>query len=538
MYKNYTKNGCMPPGYIKKILRVMKITTFLLFVAFMQVSAAGLAQKVTLVKKDVTLKEVFKEINKQTGYNVFAADNLISGIKPFDANFKEAGLLEVLNKCLENTQLSFTITDRTIVITKKEPPHVISPSGGLQPVTVHGQITDATNQPMSGVTVREKGTNNTTVTDSKGYFSITVSSADAVLAFSYIGYETKELTPKDLPKGVVITLKAAETNLHEVVISKGPYDEKQMLSTGDVSVVSGKTIAQQPVTDPIMALEGQVPGLYIAQASGIPGANETIMLRGQNSLANGNAPLYIIDGVPFSSNTLSNGNISGSAVGYPQRNTNTGLSPFNALNPDDIESIEVLKDADATAIYGSRGANGVILITTKKGQSGNTKIDADFSQGNGKVTRTMDLMNTQQFLQMVHQAFANDGIPFPSITTNPSDYNFGVNGVWDTTRNTNWQKVLIGNTAHYSNAQLGISGGTENTQFRVSGGFSRQTNVYPGNFDDKKGMINFSLTHSSVDKRFQLAFSAGYVNENNNLPQTRHSLCHRTHHHFIHPMAP
>src|ERR1700722_14431111 len=189
MYKNYTITGCMPPGYIKKILRVMKITTFLLFVAFMQVSAAGLAQKVTLVKKDVTLKEVFKEINKQTGYNVFAADNLISNVKPFDANFKDVGLLDVLNKCLENTQLTFTVNDKNIVITKRETTKVAQGEGQPQSVVINGKVANELGEPIAGVTIKQKDNpNNGTVTNAKGNYSLNVPDEKTVLVFSYIGY--------------------------------------------------------------------------------------------------------------------------------------------------------------------------------------------------------------------------------------------------------------------------------------------------------------------------------------------------------------
>ena len=161
-----------------------------------------------------------------------------------------------------------------------------------------------------------------------------------------------------------------------MVINKGYYKTTQELNTGDVGTVSGEVINKQPVSDPILALEGRVPGLYISQASGLPGAYFNAQIMGYNSLNYGSDPLYIVDGVPYSSVSLTNTNIGGGALGFPNAAAtynssvpSAGLSPFNLLDPTSIESIEVLKDADATAIYGSRGANGVILITTKKGQS-------------------------------------------------------------------------------------------------------------------------------------------------------------------------
>jgi len=504
------------------LLRIMKLTMLFLTICLLQVSAATRAQ-VNLKESNIPLQQALKAISRQTGYDFIYSDQDLAGAKPVTLNLVNATLETALQDCFENQPLVYVIQDKTVMVKKKEESYVDQLKDKLKAamatVTVRGQVVDATNQPMAGVTAREKGTDNVTETDSKGYFSLTLINSDALVVFSFIGYETKELTTKDLPKGVVITLKVAENNLHEVVISKGYYDEKQMLSTGDLTVVSGKTIAQQPVSDPMIALEGQVPGLVVTQNSGLPGSNETIMLRGQSSIVNGNSPLFIIDGVPFTSSSLSPlGSALGSVNTLPRFTGQGGESPFSTLNMDDIENIEVLKDADATAIYGSRGANGVILITTKKGRPGNTKIDVDFSQGAGQVAHFMDMMNTQQYLQMRHEAFNMDGRPFPSITTNPNDNNYDVNGVWDTTRNTNWQKALIGGTAHYTRASVAISGGSENTQFYIGSNFTRNTTVFPGDFDDAKGSLNFSLTHSSADKRFQLTFAGGYTHDDNTLP--------------------
>jgi len=521
------KSGLHSTRLTQKLIRVMKITTLLMIIGLSQVSAAVYSQQITLKEKNVSLDKALKDIKEQSGYQLFYEEGALLAPVTVSLDLKQATIEDALIAALKGQQLDFKIIEKTIVIKKKEESYIDQLKDKLKAamasVTVKGQVTDATNQPMAGVNVREKGTQNVVSTDNNGKFSITLADNNAKVVFSYIGYETKELSTAELPSGVVITLKAAENNLQEVVISKGYYDEKRELSTGDVSVVSAKIIEEQPVTDPLQALEGRVPGLVITQGSGLPGANETVLLRGQNSINSGNAPLYVIDGVPFSSTSLTPGDIGGGALGVANNTGNVytpgGMSPFNALNPDDIENIEVLKDADATAIYGSRGANGVILITTKKGKAGTTRVDVDFSQGAGQVAHFMNLMNTQQYLAMRHQAFNNDAIPFPSIANNPYDGNYDVNGVWDTTRNTNWQKVLLGGTAHYSNAQISVSGGTENTTFYVGGGFSRQTTVFPGDYDDAKGSLHFSLTHTSTNKRFELQLSGGYVNDNNNLPQ-------------------
>ncbi len=504
-------------GRMRKLLLIMKITTLLLIAVILHVSAAtSLAQKVTLNEKNVTLIDVFNKIRVQTGYDFSFSTETLENSNPVTINVKNEELTDVLTQIFRGQNLEFSLDNQIVTVKPKETSLLEKVTEKIKAIT--GQVMDETGQPMSGVTVGEKGTKNATATDSKGKFSLNVASDNSVVSFSYIGYETQEVAAKYIPSGSVIALKAAENNLREVVVNKGYYNERQELSTGDVGIVNAKEIEEQPVSDPIQALEGRVAGLYITQTSGMPGSYAKIQINGQNSIANGNNPLYIIDGVPFSSTSLTSTTLGGGALGNTfsttTQNLGGGMSPFNALNPDDIESIEVLKDADATAIYGSRGANGVILITTKKGKAGNTKVDVDLSQGDGQVTRTMDLLNTQQYLQIRRQAYANDG-----ITTIPANA-YDLNGDWNINNNTDWQKVLIGNTAHYTNAQLSVSGGNENTQFYVGGGFNRQTTVFPGDYDDAKGSLNFSLTHSSADKRFQLTLSAGYVNDNNNLPQT------------------
>lgn len=478
-------------GKFFKTLLIMKMAIFIICAAFLQVSAStGFAQKVTLNEKDASLEKVFNDIKKQTGVIFFYKADALRGTSKVNINVKDATLQEALDQCLKDQPLIYTIAGNTIGVKKKEENLIDKAKAFYAQVTVTGKVTDETGQQLPGVTVKIKDSDLATATDSKGSYTITVPDNNTILVFSFIGYETQELAAKYIPSGSAIIFKAVATNLKEVVVNKGYYNEKRELSTGDVSVVSAKEIGQQPVSDPIMALEGRVPGLQISQASGMPGSALIVQLRGQNSIANGNAPLYIVDGVPFTSTTLTSSDIGGGAVGIPYNGgpVGLGLSPFNSLSPTDIESIEVLKDADATAIYGSRGANGVILITTKKGKPGSTKFDIDVNSGTGEVSRFIPMLNSQQYLAMRNEAFKNGG-----NTPGASDYD--LNGLWDNTRYTDWQKMLIGGTAKYTNAQAEISGGNLNTQFLIGGAYNRQTTVFPGNFFDQKGSLHVSLNH-------------------------------------------
>jgi TonB-linked SusC/RagA family outer membrane protein len=524
---------CVPltPG-LTKTLRVMRLTAILLLAACLHVSAKGWAQTITLSETNASLKKVFNLIEKQAGVTFYYKEELLNSAKNIDIHVNNASLTTVLDKCFEGQSFTYEVIGNTIVVKARPSPtpdlsrRVISPSSSEPPPTdIHGRVTDGTGKPMQGVTVTEKGTKNATETDDKGKYTLTVANDKSVVIFSYVGYETQRLTGKDIAAGSTVILKPAENNLQGVVISKGYYNEKRELSVSDVGVVDAKTIEEQPVSDPIQALIGRVAGLNIQQTSGEPGANALIYIRGKNSIGNGNDPFYVVDGVPFTSGSLSNSFFDiGLGLGANRSgiNTGSGLSPFNVINPDDIENIEILKDADATSIYGSRGANGVVLITTKKGKAGDTKVSVDLSQGIGQVGHFMNLLNTQQYLKMMHQAYANDGLTFPSIATNPSDNNYDINGLWDTARYTDWQKVLIGGTAQYTNAQASVSGGNTNTQFLVGVGYNRQTSVYsPDNgAGDEKGSLHFSLNHASSNQKFHMQLTGSYGYENNNVPAT------------------
>lgn len=501
-----------------KILLVMKITTILLFTIILHVSATTLGQKITLKENNAPLTDIFNQISNQTGFDFLFTGSDLKNTKKVSINVKNEELREVLFKIFMDQPLDFTVANKSIVLKEKVSSAFVNDDKfkiAFKQITIRGTIVDSLGNPLPEVFVREKGTQNNVQTDSKGIFLLTLPDPTAVVTISHVGFKTREFTAQNIPS--TITLYINITRLREVTINKGYYTEKRALSTGSVSSVSAKEIAQQPVSDPIQALIGRVPGLYIQQQSGISGANSLVRLRGQNSIANGNEPLYIVDGVPYSSTTLTPGQgVSSGALGQGTGFSNQsagGLSPFNLLNPNNIESIEVLKDADATAIYGSRGANGVILITTKKGRPGNTEVNADFSYGTSKVVRFLDLMNTQQYLEMRQQALALD-----DITTIPSTA-YDLNGAWDKNHYTDWQRTLLGGTGNFADAQVSMAGGNENTQFFIGTGFNRQTAVFPGDFADNKVSMNFNLTHSSTDKRFQLTLSGGYTRDNNTLPQ-------------------
>ncbi|KQX00757.1 SusC/RagA family TonB-linked outer membrane protein [Flavobacterium sp. Root420] len=375
-------------------------------------------------------------------------------------------------------------------------------SSFFQQHQIQGTVTDGTN-PLPGVTISIKNrVNVNTISDYSGQYAISAS-ADDVLIVSFIGFKTA-IIPVQGRTSINIKLEFDTTTLQEVRVNAGYYSVKESERTGNIARITAKDIETQPVTNVLATMQGRMAGVNIVQNTGVPGGGFDIKIRGQNSIgSDGNSPLYIIDGVPFGSDPIGS-NYTGTT--FPNV-----TSPLNSINPDSIESIEILKDADATSIYGSRGANGVVLITTKKGKSGKTKYIFTASTGAGKVTKFLKLMNTQQYLAMRKQAFLNDGIPY-------NDWDYDVNGTWDQNRYTDWQKKLLGGTAQITELQGSISGGSDNTQFLISGNYHTESTVFIGDFLYKKGGSQINLNHHSDDQKFKLNFSAGLNLQNNDQP--------------------
>lgn len=373
-----------------------------------------------------------------------------------------------------------------------------------QTVPITGTVRDDMG-PLSGVTIQIKGKPSGTLTDAEGKFQINAAPED-LLTFSYMGYATVEIK---IGQNTLlnISMKPDHTALEEVTVNAGYYTVKDKERTGSISRITAKEIERQPVSNPLAALQGRMAGVDIVQQTGVAGGGFDIRIRGRNSLrTEGNAPLYIIDGMPYASENM--GNSSASQGILPAG----GGSPLNGINPSDIESIEILKDADATAIYGSRGANGVVLITTKKAKKGATQFTLNSYTAVSRVTRFQDLMNTAQYLAMRREAFANDGAAsYPA-------YAYDVNGKWDQQRYTDWQKELIGGNALTRSTDIGLSGGSATTKFLLRASRYLEGSVFPGDFEFGKSALHFNANHESEDKKTRAKVSVNYVTTKNDLP--------------------
>lgn len=497
-------------GRTKQLLRVMKLTAIILLTACLTAGAKGYSQ-ITLTAKNAPLHKVFKEIQRQSGFDFFYNYELIEQAGSVTVNVYDVPLEKAIEECLKGKGLTYEIISRTVVIKKKETT-TISADKFSSAIDVRGRVTNQSGEPVEGASVVVKGTNNGTTTNSEGYFELKNVDENASLVITGTNIETIEVRVDGrtvLAIKAVIKIEAQE----EVVINAGYYKVTDKEKTGSISRVDSRVIERQPISNPLQALQGRMTGVYIQQRVGAPGGGFNVEVRGRNSLRNGsggtingNLPFYVVDGVPYTSTVVASSNTTNSNL--------LGGNPLVNINPNDIESVEVLKDADATAIYGSRGANGVILITTKRGQAGKTKVDFNFYRGIGKVSNRMNLLKTPQYLEMRREAIDNDG--YTSLLSDPTyDIYFPDLKIWDTTRYTDWQKTLTGGTADITNAQLSMSWGNKQTQFLVSGSYYRETTVFPDEQALSRATGRINMTHQSINDRFKADVSVTFTETNN-----------------------
>lgn len=464
MYRNFTGIG-IPNRCIQKVLLIMRLTTFLLIISFMQVSASGLAQKLTYVQKEATLKQLFQEIKKQTGYHVVWHAKDLSPNHPFNAAFKNASIEEVLTKSLEGLPLGYTVLEKTIVIREREKTILEKVSDFLTlSINVKGRVMDENANPLTGASVQVKGKKLSTTTNRNGEFSLTGVDEDAVLVISYVGFAQKEVKAK--PDLGTIVLKITDGQLEEVEVAVGYGAVKKRDLTGSVSLVNVEEMQKQPAFSLDVALAGRAPGVMVVKSSGAPGADASIRIRGASSVFGVNEPLYVIDGVPIQIGQGMGQDAFRSAKSFQ-------ISPLAAINPDDIERIDILKDASGTAIYGSRGANGVILVTTKRGK-GKPQLSLTYQGMTDRFIKDFDMLTSDELFQVATQAYQNAG------STIPADFikNKGVN--------TDWRKLVTRNS--YSNMlNLGLRGGLGNgqTNYAFSATLNNQAGVIKGSNVDR-----------------------------------------------------
>lgn len=415
----------------------MKITVIILIAGLMQVSAAGYSQKVSLSLKNASLSTVLSDIKKQTGYNFLFTTEMLKKSHLIDIEVKNLQLTDVLNKCFENQPLTFLIEEKTVILKEKR--------GWSQivPVEIKGKVTDIKGEPLAGVSIRLKGSNTYTLTNGEGNYSIKIPEGKGILVLTYIGFTTREL---DINGKQVLNVSLLEmsTKLNEVVvIGYGEVSRRDL--TGAVGSVSVEDLQKAPVRSFEEALAGRVAGVQVSSQDGQPGSTVDIVIRGANSVSQSNSPLYVIDGFPLED---------------PDN---------NMINPSDIASIEILKDASATAIYGARGANGVVIITTKGGVDGKAIISYDGYYGTQEIIQRMELMSPYEFIKALQQR---------SSSTANSMYFTGGKTIEDykDAVGFDWQDRIF-ETAPMQNHNLAIRGGNKQTKYSLSGSIFDQEGV-------------------------------------------------------------
>lgn len=449
--------------------------------------------------RKVTIFEVLEIIGKQTECTFIYQSNIFKDLPKIELKKGTIEVNELLKQCLPPADFNIITTkENYITITRRI--NKAFPQGNIK-----GVVKDSLGMEMAGVNIVIKNTSKGTQSNLDGEYTIIAHPSDT-LVFTYMGYKTQEIAVGNRTIINVVMLADA-TALDAVVINAGYYKVSDKEKTGSIARITASEIENQPVSNPLAAMQGRMAGVNIVQNTGVPGGGFSVRIRGRNSIrTDGSEPLYIVDGVPYPSQSLGVASIS-SVLGGAQ-------NPLNGISPTDIASIEVLKDADATAIYGSRGANGVVLITTKQGKIGKTQFTVSTESGMGKVARKQRKLNTQEYLEMRKEAFANDGI------TEYPVFEYDINGTWDQNRYTDWQNELYGSTAHYTRTQAAVSGGNADTRFLIRGSHQKETTVFPGDFDYKKSSVLGNVNHRSKDEKLTIQFSANYVSDRNDLPTT------------------
>lgn len=473
-----------------------------------------LNKRMDLSVSNKSLKAIFKLISSTTGLHFIASANQLDVTDHYSIYAKDFSVTQILFELLGRQGFTWTSRGNMVVFSRSGPLIPLPPNSIAKKISsklnvVTGIVMDEKGAALPGATVRISGTNLGGTTDETGRFTFMTEKEEVILYATYTGYMPAELGA-DIDDTIRIKLRLANNVLDETVIMAYGITTRRT-NTGSIGKVSSSEISRQPVVNLLGALESRIPGLSVTPSSGVNGTSFTVQIRGRNSFANGSDPLYIIDGVPYiSSKTI---NLLGSIA--VQNFDAGGISPFNNLNKEDIESIEILKDADATAIYGSRGANGVILISTKRGKEGPASLNIKLSQGIGKVPGTGNLLSKDQYMAMRKEAFANDALT-PDNQEGSAGYAPDLM-VWKQDRAVDWQKMIIGGTAKLTNLNVALSGGSKEFQYRLSGSVLKGSSVFPMDMPYVRGTADASVTYLSKNKRLSADLSWNYGKDRNEM---------------------
>lgn len=437
---------------ITKMMRIMNITAILLLVCCLVASARVSSQGVTLNVKNAPLDKVFEEIKNQTAYTFMYTETMLKEAKNVSINVKNSSLQEVLSICFAIQPFTYKIIDQTVILQPKEQiainvnrVMVLPPP---PPIEIHGRVVNQQGEPLQNVSVLVAGTKIGTTTNNDGRFTLTApDNKNIELEISHIGFKTKRVSVGKQTE-INVTLEEEVSGLNEVVVV-GYGTQRRADITGSISSIKEEDIAIRPVANPLDALSAKVPGLQVSSNSGAPGGSMKVNIRGINSISAGNDPLYVVDGI-----------IDGS---------------IELINPNDIESVDVLKDASSTAIYGVRGANGVIIITTKRAKSGITSINYNGNFSIAQVARAPKMVDAYGFLEYYKRAWSYDATrgPVPDLHTLVPDL---INPDGTPKYNVDWNKEVLQNSPSQKHF-ISVSGGTLKSKQTLTLGYINENGL-------------------------------------------------------------
>lgn len=445
-------------GKYPLFLLKMKLLIVLL-VLNLQVSAAAFSQvKVSVELRKTTLGNAIKVLEQKTGFRFVYNNEVVPVNKVISINVSNTEITKVLDLLLDKLPLTYKIIDNKMIVIVEKQDALFIPEAAVK-VTVTGKVVDEHDQPLSGVTVTESGNASVkTVTDANGVFSLEVTNAKATLTFGYVGFITQTVAA-DGKEALLVKLAPENNKLNEVVVV-GYGTQRSTSLTGSIAKVDVGGIAKLSTTSVDQQMAGRAAGVQVTVNSGSTNATPRIRIRGLNSINNGSDPLIVVDGVPVN---------TGDMGGY------TATNALADINPNDITSMEVLKDGAATAIYGSRAANGVLLITTRHGVKGNTKVNYDTYVAVANPVKKAKLLNATEFVTITNEKYANSGEVSPAAM----DAN---------NTNTDWQSLVYNKNAFSHSHNIGISGANDKTNFFFSANYLDQQGAIQRNTTSRYGI--------------------------------------------------
>lgn len=480
----------------KKLLLIMKITFLLLFLGLCQVNASVYSQntRFDLDLKNTSIREVFREIEMKSQFHFFYGDNLLLLEKLVHVNAENTTVDKILDKLLAGSEYSYKILESNLIVIA--PRNFVSRQ---EPEKLIGTVTDGSNgEPIVGANIVIEGTTMGAISDINGKFALDIPKPDAILVVSFIGYNKNRIPVKGQTV-FDIKLYADVKNLDEVVVVGYGTIRKSDL-TGSVAKVSTDKAAEHAYTSVEQMIQGRASGVQITQNTGALGSGMTFSIRGANSVSGSNQPLIVIDGYPFESgSTTAKTGADGTYAGDVP-----GNNALASLNPNDIESIEILKDASSTAIYGSRGANGVVIITTKRGKEGQERIDYNFRSDFSNLPRKINVLSTQEYIAYSNEAYMDKNNGTLAYLPNDVARYQGIN--------TNWQDEIY-QQGFSQDHQVNVSGGDKKLKYSLALGYLTQEGIVKNTSFDR-GSVRLNLDRT-INKRLSFGMNVNAVMSKN-----------------------